>query len=222
MKDVLTVEFTIHGIIHHSARIILPISTPAQKSHSEKDSDYKDQSVDEEDMGGDMEEDEEEYDQEEYDYDPTKLIVKMPLSPMSPSGSSSPNPDDVNEEKLKKDKIERRKQMSLKYIEDVRKQALDKILREQSKKPKKKDEAQQSTIAKDQGPFIRYIIGKDGKIKLSFPNGFILPKILTCNDKPKVGIVRQCDICGKNGKYSIKGSKCCCSLGCYKRLKCEL
>ena len=218
MKDVLTIEYTIHGIVHHTTRVI---TNSTLKSYSDKDSEGKEQSEDpEDDIVDQPDQDEDDFSPEnddeggEQEEEPGKYIVKMPLSPDSVSGSSSPL--DENAEKLKK---EHRKQLSIKYTEDVRRQALEKILKDQLKKPKKMGVDVNVTVKKDLGPKIKYHISKNNKICLSFPNGFILPKILSYKEPVLNKLPQQlCNNCGQRAKYLLKEGKGCCSLGCYKKM----
>ncbi len=167
----------------------------------------------------------------------------------SPEGDSGSPEEDM---KRKQEKIDKRKELMQKHMEEVKWQAVDKILnekgrkeREKEKKAKKQQEDAKAKEAADEAKkrsaltdiHIRYC--RDGSITLSFPQGFLLPAVLTQEDGTNGSMSVQsaqsishikngacvrlgtsiCMKCGKPSKYcNPKNKKLSCSLQCYKEL----
>lgn len=138
----------------------------------------------------------------------------------------------------KQEKIEKRKELLKKHLEDVKWQAVDKILNEKSRKEREKEkklkkeiedgkmkEAAMEEKLKQALSSIHIKHCKDGLVTLSFPRGVLLPKVLSQdarNGNPiKKSQIRSyvCLKCGKPSKYCNPSSKkYSCSLECYKAL----
>lgn len=139
----------------------------------------------------------------------------------------------------KQEKIEKRKELMKLQMEEIKWQAVDRILnekgrkeREREKKLKKEIEeniAKQAAIEEKKklaltNIRIKYL--KDGQITLSFPRGFLLPRVLEQEklingdvSKKSIISVNNCKKCGKLSKYcNSKSKNYSCSLECYKEL----
>lgn len=139
------------------------------------------------------------------------------------------------DEKRKQEKIEQRRELMRKHMEEVKKQAVYKILNEKGKKErereKKAKKEKEDQLAKEAAMnakkkaslsniHIKY--AKDGSIALSFPQGFLLPQVLS-QEKSNGTIQKKslanncCVLCGNIGKYrSSKNGSITCSLECYR------
>jgi len=153
--------------------------------------------------------------------------------------------EDSGEEDLKRkqDKIEQRREMLRKHNEEVKWQAVHKILNEKGRKEREKEKNAKKEVedlaaknaaleAKKKASLsnIRIKYYRDGSIKLSFPQGFLLPHVLnqekmngfaSNNDgvkmEKKLINAQKCEKCGGQGKYcNPKSKKISCSLSCYK------
>lgn len=153
--------------------------------------------------------------------------------------SGSANMDEGNEQeymKKKQEKIDQRKEVLRKHLEDVKWQAVDKILNEKGRKERDKEKKKKQDIedAKIKAAaveerkrqaltniHIKY--SNNGQVLLSFPHGFFLPKVLdqkngTSNHSTKTNIGKTvCMNCGKPSKYcNPKSKKYSCSIECFK------
>jgi hypothetical protein len=138
----------------------------------------------------------------------------------------------------RQEKIDKRKELLKKHLEDVKWQAVDKILNEKSKKEREKEkklkkdiedgkakEAAMEEKLKQALSSIHIKHCKDGQVTLSFPRGVLLPKVLSQEAKNGHVIKKSqiksydCLKCGKPSKYCNPSSKkYSCSLECYKAL----
>lgn len=137
----------------------------------------------------------------------------------------------------KQEKIDRRKELIKQHLEEVKWQAVDKILNEKGRKEREKEKkikkeiedikAKEAAIEDRKKQALTKIHTKhfkDGRITLSFPIGFLLPKILeqkarNCGISNKRISNRICMKCGKKSIYCNPSSKnLSCSLQCYKEL----
>lgn len=138
----------------------------------------------------------------------------------------------------KQEKIDKRKELLRQHLEEVKWQAVDKILNEKSKKEREKEkklkreledtkakEAATEEKRKQALSNIHIKHSKDGQVSVSFPRGFLLPKVLS-QEKPNGNSkiinnisLQACMKCGKQSKYCNPASKKhSCSLKCYKEL----
>eukprot|EP00826_Nyctotherus_ovalis_P036276 TRINITY_DN3202_c0_g1_i10.p1 TRINITY_DN3202_c0_g1~~TRINITY_DN3202_c0_g1_i10.p1 ORF type:complete len:188 (-),score=54.44 TRINITY_DN3202_c0_g1_i10:152-715(-) len=161
-----------------------------------------------------------------------KVQKKLNGAPISENDISENGEED---EKRKQEKIEQRRELMRKHMEEVKWQAVHKILNEKGRKEREKEKkakkdkedqkAKEAAIhAKKTASLtnIRTKYYKDGSITLSFPQGFLLPQVLS---KKKVNEVaskktlasNKCVKCGNNGKYrNAKNGTVTCSFECYK------
>ncbi len=162
---------------------------------------------------------------------------------------ASPEEDGEEDQKRKQEKAEQRRELTRKHAEEIKWQAVHKILnekgrkeREKEKKAKKEKEDQKAKEAAEDAKrkaaltniHVKYY--KDGSVTLSFPQGFLLPAVLsqpkangvaviaaattvatTANGSRKIMTGKKCANCGNQGKYcDPKSGKISCSLACYK------
>lgn len=162
-----------------------------------------------------------------------KKVQRKPNGEIGSENGISENGEE--DEKRKQERIEQRKELMRKHIEEVKWQAVHKILNEKGKKEREKEKRakkeKEDQIAKEDAInakkkasltniHIKYY--HNGSITLSFPQGFLLPPVLS-QDKngvvmhKKTVVEDKCVNCGKNGKYrSSKDGAIACSLECYK------
>jgi len=139
------------------------------------------------------------------------------------------------DEKRKQEKIEQRREIMRKHMEEVKWQAVHKILNEKGRKEREKEKRarkeKEDQIAKEAAMnakkkaslsniHIKYY--KDCSVTLSFPRGFLLPQVLS-QGKPNEAAQRKslanekCIKCGSIGKYrNSKNGTVTCSFECYK------
>ena len=152
---------------------------------------------------------------------------------------ASPEEDGEEDQKRKQEKIEQRRELMRRHIEEVKWQAVHKILNEKGKKEREKEKKAKKDIedqkvkeaaleAKKKAALtnihIKYY--KDGSVTLSFPQGFLLPQVLsqekaTGFHENKMGkktlTGKTCMNCGNEAKYcNPKTGRISCSLTCYK------
>lgn len=139
------------------------------------------------------------------------------------------------DEKRKQEKIEQRREIMRKHMEEVKWQAVHKILNEKGRKEREKEKKarkeKEDQMAKEaalsakkkaalSNIHIKYY--KDCSVTLSFPRGFLLPQVLSqekSNEPPQRKSLanEKCTHCGNIGKYrNSKNGDVTCSLKCYK------
>lgn len=161
-----------------------------------------------------------------------KKVQKKHGVPISENDVSENGEED---EKRKLEKIEQRRELMRKHMEEVKWQAVHKILNEKGRKEREKEKKakkeKEDQIAKEAAIHakktasltnIRTKYYKDGSITLSFPQGFLLPQVLSKEKANGVASKKTvanntCVKCGNIGKYrNAKDGAVTCSFECYK------
>jgi hypothetical protein len=153
-----------------------------------------------------------------------------------PQANEDLTENEVNQKQ--QEKVDKRKELIKKHQEDIKWQAVDKILNEKGRKEKEKEKklkkdiedskAKEAAIEAKKMQALSHIHVKhfkDGHVTLSFPVGFLLPKVLSqqkTNGNGNGNGIHKCNSCmqcGMPSKYcNPKNQKYSCSLKCFKAL----
>ena len=157
----------------------------------------------------------------------------------SANGAQAADENGMDDERRRQEKIDSRKELMKRHLEEVKWQAVDKILNEKSRQEREKEkklkkelediktrEAANEEKKKQALTNIHVKYSKDGMVTLSFPRGFLLPKVLAQDGHRTTADVNiasnscLCARCGKPSKYrNPQNGKRTCSLECYKALQ---
>ena len=157
----------------------------------------------------------------------------------SPNGGAAGEENEVDDVRRRQEKIDSRRELLKRHQEEVKWQAVDKILNEKSRQEREKEKKLKKELIDSKtreaaleekkrqaltNIHIKYY--KDGLVTLSFPRGFLLPKVLaqdgvqdSVQSRP-TATSSVCAHCGKPSKYRDPHTdRRSCSLECYKALQ---
>ncbi len=157
----------------------------------------------------------------------------------SANGNGAGEENDGEDNRRRQEKIDSRRELIRQHQEEIKWQAVDKILNEKSRQEREKEkklkkdledlktrEAVLEEKKKQALTNIHIKYYKDGLVTLSFPRGFLLPKVLAQDGGQTSAESRApmnqciCAHCGKPSKYlHPQTQQRSCSLECYKALQ---